>query len=158
MEFQGPQANFEEALQRNTLYISTGFSAAQGTLWVPRALREINKLWFSNPDPWGPVHQHGFTLIPAWISNHISNKVCDEITCTHSQRLHTILIVLFAGKWKVVFIGSYLNNNLLIVQIWNNEYKFYLFSLTNIWKTIVWKRIVHYTPPSMQLPLISLCF
>ena len=29
---------------------------------------------------WGPFYNHGLTLIPAWISNHMSRKVWDEIT------------------------------------------------------------------------------
>ena len=29
---------------------------------------------------WGPFYKHGLTLIPAWISNHMSSKVWDEIT------------------------------------------------------------------------------
>ena len=28
----------------------------------------------------GPFYLHGLTLIPAWISNHMPNKVPDEIT------------------------------------------------------------------------------
>ena len=28
----------------------------------------------------GPFYQHGLTLIPAWRSNHMSNKMWDEIT------------------------------------------------------------------------------
>ena len=31
-------------------------------------------------DPRGPFYQHGLTLIPAWISNHIHYKMWDEIT------------------------------------------------------------------------------
>ena len=27
-----------------------------------------------------PFYKHGLTLIPAWISNHMSSKVLDEIT------------------------------------------------------------------------------
>ena len=27
-----------------------------------------------------PFYQHGLTLIPAWISNHMPSKVWDEIT------------------------------------------------------------------------------
>ena len=29
---------------------------------------------------WGPFYQHGLTSIPEWISNHMPNKVWDEIT------------------------------------------------------------------------------
>ena len=29
---------------------------------------------------WDPFYKHGLTLIPAWISNHTSSKVWDEIT------------------------------------------------------------------------------
>ena len=28
----------------------------------------------------GPFHQHGLTLIPAWLSNHMLSKICDEVT------------------------------------------------------------------------------
>ena len=28
----------------------------------------------------GPFYQHGLTLIPAWISNHLPGKMWDEIT------------------------------------------------------------------------------
>ena len=28
----------------------------------------------------GPFYQHGLTLIPAWMSNHMTSKVWDEIT------------------------------------------------------------------------------
>ena len=28
----------------------------------------------------GPLYEHGFTLIPAWISNRMPGKVWDEIT------------------------------------------------------------------------------
>ena len=28
----------------------------------------------------GPFYSHGLTPIPAWISNYINHKVCDEIT------------------------------------------------------------------------------
>ena len=31
-------------------------------------------------DALGPFYQYGLTLIPAWISNYIYNKVWDEIT------------------------------------------------------------------------------
>ena len=31
-------------------------------------------------DPRGPFYYYGLTLIPAWISNHMHNKVWDEIT------------------------------------------------------------------------------
>ena len=31
-------------------------------------------------DPSGPFYLHGLTLIPAWMSNHTSSKVWDEIT------------------------------------------------------------------------------
>ena len=31
--------------------------------------------------PRGPFYQHGLPLIPAWISNHMSSQVWDEITC-----------------------------------------------------------------------------
>ena len=33
-------------------------------------------------------------------------------------------MILGENKGKLVFIVSYLNNKQLIVQIWNNEYKF----------------------------------
>ena len=33
-------------------------------------------------DTWVPFYLHGLTLIPAWISNYMYNKVGDEITCT----------------------------------------------------------------------------
>ena len=33
-----------------------------------------------HPHPSGPFYQHGLTLIPAWISNYMANKVWDEIT------------------------------------------------------------------------------
>ena len=29
---------------------------------------------------WGPFYLHGLTLILAWISNHMPNKVWEEIT------------------------------------------------------------------------------
>ena len=29
---------------------------------------------------WGPLYQHGLTLIPAWISNHMHSKVWDELS------------------------------------------------------------------------------
>ena len=29
---------------------------------------------------WDPFYYHGLSLIPAWISNHLSGKVWDEIT------------------------------------------------------------------------------
>ena len=31
-------------------------------------------------DTSGPFYQHGLTLIPAWISNHMPGKMWDEIT------------------------------------------------------------------------------
>ena len=32
----------------------------------------------------GPFYYHDLILVPAWISNHMLNKVCDEIT-NHSE-------------------------------------------------------------------------
>ena len=39
---------------------------------------------------WGPFHQHGLTLISAWIGNYIHYKMWDEITypIPKLQRLH----------------------------------------------------------------------
>ena len=34
---------------------------------------------------WGPVYSHGLSSIPAWINNHMSNKVRDKITYIHSK-------------------------------------------------------------------------
>ena len=39
--------------------------------------------------PWGPFYELGLILIPAWISNHMSSKMWDEITyILKLQQLH----------------------------------------------------------------------
>ena len=37
-------------------------------------------LAFCERDPCSPFYWHGLTLIPAWISNHMPNKMWDDIT------------------------------------------------------------------------------
>ena len=44
------------------------------------AFVEGNRLSLSNLYPRAPFYKHGYTLIPAWISNHMPSKVWDEIT------------------------------------------------------------------------------
>ena len=41
---------------------------------------ELKLIHVSKRDPRTPFYWHGFTLIPAWISNHMPGKVCGEIT------------------------------------------------------------------------------
>ena len=49
----------------------------------------------------GPFYQHGLTLIPAWISNHMPSKVWDEITCPFPNFSGTAVEV---WEWRSNFI------------------------------------------------------
>ena len=40
----------------------------------------IQQPWLHLVSPGGPFYQHGLTLIPAWISNHMHSKAWYEIT------------------------------------------------------------------------------
>ena len=51
---------------------------------------------------WGRFHQHGFTLIPAWISSYIRHNVWDEIT--------------YPWKWIDTFISRF------IIMLQSNEH------------------------------------
>ena len=49
--------------------------------WHIFALLGLNELTVSfSRDTWGSIYKHGLTLIPAWISDYIHHKVCDEMT------------------------------------------------------------------------------
>ena len=43
-------------------------------------ITELQMYMLLQLDPSGPFYLHGLTLIPAWMSNHTSSKVWDEIT------------------------------------------------------------------------------
>ena len=70
----GAEKNFV-TLWSITHNILDGWLVLWGT-WQALKRHNMVRGW----DTRGPFYQHGLTLIPAWISNHIHYKVWDEIT------------------------------------------------------------------------------
>ena len=47
--------------------------------WTPDTYMVLfSTLWIKIPENPGPLYQQVSTLILAWMSNHMSNKVCDD--------------------------------------------------------------------------------
>ena len=49
---------------------------------------------------WGAFYQHGLTLIPVWISNHMPSKVWNEIT---DPFLH-FTVDIWISNWIIHFV------------------------------------------------------
>ena len=71
--------------------------------------RMVLCLHCDNVITWGPLYWHGLALIPAWISNHMASKVCDEIIYPFPNvnrwsfvmvSSHTLL-----SKWLLIHVG-----------------------------------------------------
>ena len=96
------KACFHKKLQLTwqlTYYTHFAYNRLTATLWV---------IW--PIEAWGPLH--GFTLIPAWMNNHISSKVWDEKPPLSQTRMAAPFSLgngfLFLGvQWKYIhnFLG-----------------------------------------------------
>ena len=81
----------------------------------------------------GPTSDHGLTLIPAWISNHILSKEWREITCTFPN-----FNGCTADVWK-------LRNNFILQTVWVKRSHV----INTIWKQFFWNYdspFNHYSP------------
>ena len=69
--------------QDTTISRTCGEGAAVTYTWrrhQRRFLKRVAITWQQKEDTSSPFYLHGLTLIPAWISNYMPRKVCDEIT------------------------------------------------------------------------------
>ena len=105
--------------------------------------------------PCDHFHWHCLILIPAWISNHISSKVWDEITYPF---LNLNSCIVDVWEWINNFIPHFLKDCLLMLRlrlIHNSKRSPWCYVPTNLCQQSWWYQAIACV--SVNIPSIQLC-